>query len=96
MLSGGAVHLRFDRGTIVVANTPAGVDLTGAPGILWDARVETHRAPASMYAAVVRWLRGDGPPPVDPADAVTGLRVLDAARRSATDARVVDLRETRR
>ncbi|PYV13814.1 MAG: hypothetical protein DMG07_13305 [Acidobacteria bacterium] len=59
------MHLRFDRGTIVLANTPAGFDLTGAPGILWDARVETHRAPASMYAAVARWLRDRALPFVD-------------------------------
>jgi superfamily II DNA or RNA helicase len=51
------VHLRFDRGTIVLAHLPAGLDLTGAPGVLWDARVGAHRAPASTHAALVRWLR---------------------------------------
>jgi superfamily II DNA or RNA helicase len=65
LLSDGAVHLRFDRGTIVLANTPAGLDLTEAPGILWDARVEAHRAPASMYAAVARWLHHRAIPFVD-------------------------------
>jgi superfamily II DNA or RNA helicase len=65
LLPGGAVHLRFDRGTIVLVNAPAGVDLTGAPGVLWDARVAAHRAPASMYAAVVRWLRDRAIPFVD-------------------------------
>jgi hypothetical protein len=29
---------------------------------------------------VVTWLERAGPPPVDPHDAVAGLRVLDAAR----------------
>jgi len=36
-----------------------------------------------FYQGLVAALRGDGPPPVDPADAVAALRVLDAARRSA-------------
>jgi superfamily II DNA or RNA helicase len=57
LLPGGTVHLRFDRGTILLADVPAGFDLAGAPGVLWDARVAAHRAPASMYAALVRWLR---------------------------------------
>jgi predicted dehydrogenase len=34
---------------------------------------------AAFYEGVVAWLDG-GPPPVDPHDAVAGLRVLDAAR----------------
>ena len=65
LLPGRAVHLRFDRGTIVLVNTPAGFDLTGAPGVLWDTRVAAHRAPASMYPAVVRWLRDRAIPFVD-------------------------------
>jgi predicted dehydrogenase len=36
-----------------------------------------------FYAALERALREGGPPPVDPADAVAGLAVLDAARESA-------------
>lgn len=36
-----------------------------------------------FYALVAAALRDDGPPPVDPADAVAVLRVLEAARRSA-------------
>lgn len=35
------------------------------------------------YAAVVASLRGDGPPPVDPGDAVSGLEIIAAAQRSA-------------
>jgi predicted dehydrogenase len=46
---------------------------------------------AAFYAGVVRWLRDGAPPPVPPGDAVAGLRVLDAARRSAADERVVEL-----
>ncbi len=44
-----------------------------------------------FYAAVVAWLRHDAPPPVDPADSLAGLRVIDAARISAATATVVDL-----
>jgi scyllo-inositol 2-dehydrogenase (NADP+) len=37
-----------------------------------------------FYARLERALRGEGPPPVDPRDAVAGLRVLDAARIAAS------------
>jgi predicted dehydrogenase len=43
-----------------------------------------------FYEGVVRWLREDGPPPVDPADSLAGLRVLEAARRSAATGTVVE------
>jgi predicted dehydrogenase len=36
-----------------------------------------------FYALLAAALRGGGPPPVDPADAVAALRVLEHARRSA-------------
>ena len=39
-----------------------------------------------FYEEVVRWLREGLPPPVDPADSLAGLRVLEAARRSAVTA----------
>ena len=45
----------------------------------------------AFYRGVVDWLAAGRPPPVDPWDAVMGLRVLDAALRSARDRRVVDL-----
>jgi predicted dehydrogenase len=41
-----------------------------------------------FYAAVVAWLRDGAPPPVDPAESLAGLRVLDAAR-AATQTRAV-------
>jgi scyllo-inositol 2-dehydrogenase (NADP+) len=44
-----------------------------------------------FYQGLVAALRGDGPPPVDPADAVAALAVLDAARRSAGDGVAVPL-----
>jgi predicted dehydrogenase len=45
----------------------------------------------TFYAGWERALRGEGPVPVDPADAVAGLEVLDAARRSAASGEVVSL-----
>jgi scyllo-inositol 2-dehydrogenase (NADP+) len=45
----------------------------------------------AFYAGVRDWLRG-APPPVDPRDSVAGLRVLEAARRSAQSCSVVELR----
>lgn len=45
----------------------------------------------NFYAAVARVLRDGGPPPVDPNDAVAGLDVIAAARRSAESGRVIQL-----
>ena len=42
-----------------------------------------------FYAGVVAWLCDGAPPPVDPADSLAGLRVLDAARIAATTRTVV-------
>ena len=44
-----------------------------------------------FYAGVVDALRGVAPPPVDPSDAVASLAVIEAARVSAADQRVVAL-----
>jgi scyllo-inositol 2-dehydrogenase (NADP+) len=44
-----------------------------------------------FYAGVARWLRGDAPPPVAAADAVRVLEVIEAARRSAAERRVVEV-----
>jgi scyllo-inositol 2-dehydrogenase (NADP+) len=44
-----------------------------------------------FYAAVERWLRSRGAPPVDPWDAVRVLEVVEAARRSAAERSVVAL-----
>ncbi len=44
-----------------------------------------------IYPALRAWVRGEGPVPVDPADAVATARVLDAARRSAHEHQVVPL-----
>jgi scyllo-inositol 2-dehydrogenase (NADP+) len=45
-----------------------------------------------FYEGVVLALREDAPPPVDPDGVVAGLEVLDAARKSAREHRVVELR----
>ena len=45
----------------------------------------------TFYPAVATALAGDGPPPVDPRDAVATAVVLDAARRSSADRTVVDI-----
>ena len=45
----------------------------------------------TFYPAFARAVRGTGPVPVDPRDAVASMTVLDAARRSATEGVVVDL-----
>ena len=46
----------------------------------------------AFYALLAEALRTGGPPPVDPADAVATLRVLEAARRAATERATVVLR----
>jgi predicted dehydrogenase len=45
-----------------------------------------------FYEGVVLALREEAPPPVDPDGVVAGLEVLDAARKSARERRVVELR----
>lgn len=56
-------------------------------------RIETEPgAYERFYAGVERWLRGGSPAPVDPADAVIGLEILEAAFASAQAADVVALR----
>lgn len=42
-----------------------------------------------FYAALVESLRAGAPPPVSPEDAVSGLRVIEAAYRSAAEGRAV-------
>ena len=53
-------------------------------------RTERGAYPA-FYAGIVESLRTGAPPPVDPSDAVAALEVIEAARRSAAEARVVAL-----
>ncbi|WP_131742241.1 Gfo/Idh/MocA family oxidoreductase [Actinomadura roseirufa] len=60
----------------------------GTPG---DERPEpTDRGSyQDFYTGVARCLRGEGPPPVSLADAITGLEVIEAAVRSAREGTVV-------
>jgi predicted dehydrogenase len=44
-----------------------------------------------FYEGVAAALREEGPPPVEPEDAVSALEVLDAARTSASEGRVVEI-----
>jgi scyllo-inositol 2-dehydrogenase (NADP+) len=44
-----------------------------------------------FYEGVRDAVRGEGRPPVDPADAVAALEVIDAARASSAEGRVVGL-----
>jgi predicted dehydrogenase len=45
----------------------------------------------AYYAAVAAALRDGTPPPVDPADSVAVLEIIEAARRSSAERRVVEL-----
>lgn len=45
----------------------------------------------AFYRAVAAMLRDGAPPPVDPADAVAGLELIEAARRAAAEHRVVEV-----
>ena len=45
-----------------------------------------------FYEGVVAALRDGAPPPVDPDDAVAGLEIIEAARMSAAEGRVIPLR----
>ena len=86
--TGPVVQLRFDRGTILIGQPPPDLDLTAAPGVLWDPRVQAYRAPACAHAALTRWLLDRGAGFVDaargdrrPTDGWTdpGLRDYQAA-----------------
>jgi predicted dehydrogenase len=69
------------------------------PGWLVDA--EGERSPVAIergryedfYAGVRAWLEDGAPAPVDPHDSLAGLRVLEAARRSAAAHDVIDLED---
>ncbi len=54
------MKLRFDRGTILLIDPPKDLKLAEAPGVLWDSRVNAHRAPASRYPSLKRWLLEHG------------------------------------
>ena len=63
--NGPAVRLVFDRGTILLLESPTGFDLSAFPSALWDARVGAHRAPAFRAEALRAWLAKHGVPFAD-------------------------------
>jgi predicted dehydrogenase len=67
---------------------PAAGGLLGAGDDALPVRTEAG-AYQRFYEGVVRTLRDGAPPPVDPRDAITMLAVIEAAQRSAREARVV-------
>lgn len=79
-----------------VQATGFGEDPRNAWGLLGTAE-ETRQIPTEVgsykrfYEGLVASLRNNGPPPVDPADSVAGLVIIEAARRSAVEQRVVQL-----
>jgi len=57
------VRLVFDRGTLLLTDLgdlPEGLDVGQLPGVLWDARVGAHRAPARLCYAILSELRRRG------------------------------------
>ena len=85
---------------LLAGHTPAslGPAWGAEPSVRWGS---VHRGEASevveteigawgtFYPAFARAVRGLGPVPVDPRDAIASMTVLDAARRSATEGGVV-------
>jgi len=78
------------RAGAVPAGPDWGADAEEAWGRVGEEAVPTvHGAYPWFYAAMVAHLRDGGPAPVAWEDAVVGLEVIDAARRSAADGSVV-------
>jgi superfamily II DNA or RNA helicase len=50
----------FDRGTLVLKNPPAGLDLKDIPGVAWDPRTGECRAPGYQYGALIAQLHERG------------------------------------
>jgi superfamily II DNA or RNA helicase len=53
------VSLSYDRGTVTVTGGPAGFVFSTLPGVVFDPRTSTHRAPGRFYRAVVEQLIRD-------------------------------------
>ena len=58
MSSDRATLIRFDKGTLTLHDLPPGCETL--PGVQWDARTMTHRAPAWRYREIVLQLRKRG------------------------------------
>lgn len=67
--------------------------VTDTDGVTFDGLVETLPGAYETYYALVRdAIRDGGPPPVDPSSSLAALRVIEAARESARNRQVVQLR----
>ena len=65
---------------------------TEVGGVHIDGKVETLTGSYESYYALLRnALLQHGPPPVDPADAVITLRIIEAAQQSARNGSIVKL-----
>lgn len=51
------MRLRFDRGTLLLADDSTSSLASTLPGALWDSRVSSYRCPAYLHASIVAWLR---------------------------------------
>jgi predicted dehydrogenase len=60
-------------------------------GGVWGCVPPERGAWDTFYPAFAAAVRGEGPLPVDPRDAIETARVLDAARASALSGRVIRL-----
>jgi predicted dehydrogenase len=103
--SGGFVIDGFDvqEAQLKAGESPAslgerwGVEPESAYGRLYTGEADSRTVPSergrwdTFYPAVARAMAGDGPPPVDPRDAVATAAVLDAARVSSAEQAVVEL-----
>jgi len=65
-------------------------------GATWTEKMLVPPAapPPQFYAQLERALRDGGPPPVDPADAIATLEVIEAARVADADKRVLPVQAT--
>ncbi len=66
------LHLTFDRGTLVLRGLPPPPSIARLPGLIWDSRIESHRAPALRYREIVTGLRQMATHYVDEVLAPTG------------------------
>jgi scyllo-inositol 2-dehydrogenase (NADP+) len=65
---------------------------TDVDGLHFDGKIETLTGSYESYYALLRdALRHAGPPPVDPNDALTTLRIIEAAQQSVREGKIVKL-----
>lgn len=61
------LQLAYDRGTVAVSGGPAGFDFLSLPGVLFDPRTTSWRAPGRAYRAIVEQIVRQKLPYVDEA-----------------------------